>query len=101
MTQFEVMINLAGIKTKEGEDFVKVIKEIRVPGNSRWLGNECAIFLENGSVCAVSMHSVRYNAGMSLGMFGDKIYNFNQIGIDAFWSEFRRAMTEIAGLYEF
>ena len=38
MTQFEVMINLAGIKTKEGEDFVKVIKEIRVPGNSRWLG---------------------------------------------------------------
>ena len=33
MTQFEVMINIAGIKTKEGEDFVKVVKEIRVPGD--------------------------------------------------------------------
>lgn len=101
MTQFEVMINLAGIKTKEGEDFVKVIKEIRVPGNCRrWL-SECDIVLENGSVCFVSMSSIMYNAGMSLGMFGDKIYNFNQIGTDIFWSEFRRAMTEIAGLYEF
>ena len=101
MTQFEVMINLAGIKTKEGEDFVKVIKEIRVPGNSRWLGDECAVILENGSVCFVSRYSVRYNAGMSLGMFGAKIYNFDAISRDTFWSEFRRAMTEIAGLYEF
>lgn len=101
MTQFEIMINLAGIKTKEGEDFVKVIKEIRVPGSYRWLWNECDIVLENGSVCFVSRYSVRYNAGMSLGMFGDKIYNFDTISGDTLWSEFRRVMTEIAGLYEF
>lgn len=100
MTQFEVMINLAGIKTKEGEDFVKVVKEIRVPGDWNQM-NECDIVLENGSVCFVSVFRVRYNAGMSLGMFGDKIYNFDTINMDTFWSEFRRAMIAIAGLYEF
>ena len=100
MKQFEVMINLAGIKTKEGEDFVKVVKEIRVPGDPRgW--NECDIVLENGSVCFVSMFSVRYNAGTSRVMGADRIYGFHQSGMDTFWSEFRRAMTEIAGLYEF
>ena len=57
MTQFEVMINLAGIKTKEGEDFVKVIKEIRVPGDIHWR-NLFDIHLENGSVCFVGFLSV-------------------------------------------
>lgn len=100
MTQFEVMINLAGIKTKEGEDFVKVIKEIRDPGvDSRSYSFD--IQLENNSICFVSIFSVRYNAGMSSSMFDNRIYNFNQIGMVIFWSEFRRVMTEIAGLYEF
>lgn len=100
MTQFEVMINLAGIKTKEGEDFVKVIKEIRVPGDIHWR-NLFDIHLENGSVCFVGFLSVRYNAGTSPNIFDSKIYNFNQIGMDIFWYEFRRVMIEIAGLYEF
>ena len=100
MTQFEVMINLAGIKTKEGEDFIKVIKEIRAPDGVS-MNNAFNIYLENGNVCFVGMFSVRYNAGMSLNIFDNRIYNFNHIGMDTFWSEFRRAMTEIAGLYEF
>ena len=101
MTQFEVMINLAGIKTKEGEDFVKVIKEIRVPGNCNGLLCEFNVYLENNSICFVSLFRVRYNAGMSSSMFDNRIYNFNQIGMDTFWPEFRRVMIEIAGLYEF
>lgn len=100
MTQFEVMINLAGIKTKEGEDFVKVIKEIVVSGVD-FRGCSFDIRLENNSICFVSLFSVRYNAGSSNAMCGNRIYNFNQIGMDTFWSEFRRVMTEIAGLYEF
>lgn len=100
MTQFEVMINLAGIKTKEGEDFVKVIKKVLVPGdlNRR---SECDIYLENGSICFVTLFSVRYSAGMSSIMWDNRVYNFDAISRDTFWSEFRRVMTEIAGLYEF
>lgn len=100
MTQFEVMINLAGIKTKEGEDFVKVIKKVLVPGDWNRM-TECDVYLENGSICFVSMFSVRYNAGMSSSMLNEKTFLFNQIGMDIFWSEFRRVMIEIAGLYEF
>ena len=98
MTQFEVMINLAGIKTKEGEDFVKVIKHIGFSVVKMTLFD---IYLENGSICFVSLCLVRYNAGTSPSIFGDRVYHFNQIGMDTFWSEFRRVMVEIAGLYEF
>lgn len=104
MTQFEVMINLAGIKTKEGEDFVKVVKKVLVRADWNRIP-ECDIYLENGSICSVSMFSVRYSArysaGMSRVMSDNRTYNFNQAGTGTFWSEFRRAMTEIAGLYEF
>ncbi len=100
MTQFEVMINLAGIKTKEGEDFIKVIKKVLVRADWNRM-TECDIYLENGSICFVSLFSVRYSASNSRFMQDTRIYNFNHIGMDTFWSEFRRAMTEIAGLYEF
>ena len=98
MTQFEVMINLAGIKTKEGEDFVKVIKHISFPVANMTLFD---IYLENNSICFVNILNVRYNAGMSSSMLNERIFPFNQIGMDTFWSEFRRVMIEIAGLYEF
>lgn len=99
MTQFEVMINLAGIKTKEGEDFIKVIKEIIVP-DGVFMNNSFNIYLENGNVCFVNILSIKYSNGTSsLNMLNGRIFPFNQIGMDTFWSEFRRVMIEIAGLY--
>lgn len=98
MTQFEVMINLAGIKTKEGEDFIKVIKHIGISVANMSLFE---LYLENGNICFVNQFRVRYNAGTTTCPLTDVVYNFYETGTDTFWSEFRRAMTEIAGLYEF
>jgi hypothetical protein len=98
MTQFEVMINLAGIKTKEGEDFVKVIKHIGISVARMSLFE---LYLENGNICFVYQFRVRYNAGTPPAPLTDVVYNFCEIGTGTFWSEFRRVMIEIAGLYEF
>jgi hypothetical protein len=93
MTQFEVMINLVGIKTKEGEDFVKVIKHIGFSVVKMTLFD---IYLEDGSIYYVNKFGVRQSGG-TYYLFS----NYGKTSTKTFWSEFRRAMTEIAGLYEF
>ena len=95
MTQFEVMVNLAGIKTKEGEDFVKVIKMIEC-GYKRF-----DLFLSNGSCIKCSENSVSY---LSQSTKSSWPVDTHRVFVDANrdrWQEWRQAITKIVGLCEF
>lgn len=100
MTQFEVMLHLVGIKTKEGEDFVKVVKDVVHTGS--W--DLFTIRLENGSLVRVSYLSVCYNGGVSNSSLNERGYILDNPDFTEgprFWQEFRKAMIKVAQLYEF
>lgn len=97
MSTFEITLHLAGIKTKEGDEILGVVKEIETGSISR-------IVFENGSMLWLRYFSkFVFNPGTSHMMMCDKWLGSGVNTIDSleYWKEFREAVKEIATMYEY
>ena len=95
MDAFEIMIAMAGVRTKEGELLAEVVKEVKTFSTSNH--SAVVVFDNNMAAKVFVQHSSKVKV----------LFGIEKIGVSFRWSHIiessslREALIEIAKLYEF
>lgn len=103
ISEFDILLCFAGVKTKEGQDFVECIEWIGPGGPPRF--TIFRVSLENGSILEGNyMSTFTFNPSYSKTFILERFYNDNPsfiAGSPGYWKEFRKVVKDVASFYVF
>lgn len=102
ISEFDILLCFAGVKTKEGQDFINCIERIEV---KKTLGSIFTVRFENNACLIGDYVSIfRFNPSYSKMVMTGKFYKDYPMftaGTPGYWKEFRRVVKDVASFYEF
>ena len=103
ISEFDILLCFAGVKTKEGQDFVECIEGIETGDPPRY--SKFRVRFENNSILEGNyMSSFSFNPSYSKMCISERFYNENPsfiVGSPGYWKEFRKVVKDVASFYEF
>lgn len=102
INEFDILICFAGVKTKEGQDFINCIERVEL---TKEIYRVFSIKFENNSwLYGDFLSYYRFDPSFSKMAMGGKVYReypLYTVGTPEYWREFRKVVKDVASFYEF
>ena len=102
INEFDILLCFAGVKTKEGQDFINCIEDIQIGGKLYFVFR--VTFKNKTYIDGEFMSVFRFNPSYSHMVLMGKFYKEYPLfcaGTPGYWKEFRKVVKDVASFYEF